>query len=493
MENATIFQFFHWYYSPEGNLWQHAEEQAECLAKLGITHVWFPPAYKSAKGIHEPGYAVYDLYDLGEFDQKGTVRTRYGTKEEYLKAIKAIQQSGMQALADIVLNHKIGADETEKVTAQQVSCENRNEKKGAPAEVEACTRFTFPGRKNKYSEFIWNRDCFTGFREEDGDIFIFLNGYTKGEWDENLSPENGNFDYLMGADIEFRNPYVREELKRWGCWYAETTGIDGFRLDGLKHIPPSFYPEWLKHMQHCFKKEFMVIGEYWARDVEVLSKYIAATNKAIKLFDVPLHYNFYEASVSEDYDLRTLFDCSLMKAWPELAITFVDNHDTQPCQALESFVEYWFKPLAYAIILLRQEGIPCVFYPAVYEGKYEECRDGEKVFVEINTVPGIEILMQARQHIAYGAQTDYWDDAHIVGWVRSGTPEKPHSGCAVLISNNGEGKKRMMLGKENAFRSFKDITGNQEGIVMLDENGEGEFCVHHRSVSVWADEHWKNK
>lgn len=39
----------------------------------------------------------------------------------------------------------------------------------------------------------------------------------------------------------------------------------------------------------------------------------------------------------------------------------MDNHDTQPGQALQSFVDEWFKQSAYAIILLREEGYPCVF------------------------------------------------------------------------------------------------------------------------------------
>ncbi|MGZ8525904.1 MAG: alpha-amylase, partial [Chitinophagaceae bacterium] len=83
MRNLTLFQFFHWYYSPEGNLWKHAADEANHLSSLGITHMWLPPAYKSAYGIKEPGYAVYDLYDLGEFDQKGAIRTRYGTRQQY--------------------------------------------------------------------------------------------------------------------------------------------------------------------------------------------------------------------------------------------------------------------------------------------------------------------------------------------------------------------------------------------------------------------------
>jgi hypothetical protein len=40
------------------------------------------------------------------------------------------------------------------------------------------------------------------------------------------------------------------------------------------------------------------------------------------------------------------------------AVTLVDNHDTQPLQALEAPVEDWFKPIAYAFILLRKDGYP---------------------------------------------------------------------------------------------------------------------------------------
>src|SRR3982751_1054949 len=118
--NKTLFQFFHWYITPETNLWLHAKDQAPRLAALGVTDVWLPPAYKSAKGVNEPGYAVYDLFDLGEFDQKGTVRTRYGTRDEYLECIRVIREHGMGVIADIVFNHKMGGDEKEKVPVQNV-------------------------------------------------------------------------------------------------------------------------------------------------------------------------------------------------------------------------------------------------------------------------------------------------------------------------------------------------------------------------------------
>ena len=55
--------------------------------------LWLPPAYKGADGAEDSGYTVYDLYDLGEFDQKGSVRTKYGTKDEYVAAIKELKKN----------------------------------------------------------------------------------------------------------------------------------------------------------------------------------------------------------------------------------------------------------------------------------------------------------------------------------------------------------------------------------------------------------------
>ena len=85
-----------------------------------------PPAYKSMDGAKDTGYAPYDLYDLGEFDQKGSVRTKYGTKDEYLAAVKAVQAAGMHAYADIVFDHRMGADETEDVEIDEISPTDRN-------------------------------------------------------------------------------------------------------------------------------------------------------------------------------------------------------------------------------------------------------------------------------------------------------------------------------------------------------------------------------
>src|SRR5258708_16683863 len=145
----------------------------------------------------------------------------------------------------------------------------------------------------------------------------------------------------MECEKEARKSAVREELKKWGEWYCNLTGFDGVRLDAVKHIPHSFYNEWLDHMRQATKKEFFAVGEYWAPgNLPLLLKYIDATEGKMSLFDASLHHNLHKASMNgKDYDLTKIFGNTLVAAKPELAVTVVDNHDTQPFQALEATVE----------------------------------------------------------------------------------------------------------------------------------------------------------
>jgi alpha-amylase len=486
MQNLTLFQFFHWYYSPEGNLWQHAKEKAEHLSSLGITHVWLPPAYKSAYGTEEPGYAVYDLYDLGEFDQKGTIRTRYGTRQQYQDCINTFHDQGLQVLADIVLNHKLGADETEKVPVRKVDSANRNEFVTEEEQVDLWTKFTFPGRKGKYSRFIWDWHSFTGISENPENIYLIHNEHTNGQWEKVPSGENGNYDYLMGADVEFRNAAVRKELKKWGRWYMKSTGIDGLRLDAVKHIPHQFFNEWLDYLKSYFKKDFLCIAEYWSQQLESLLQYVDMTEGRMQLFDVPLHYNFHKASVSEsEYDISKILENTLLQHRPDRTITFVDNHDTQPLQALQSPVDFWFRPLAYALILLREQGIPCVFYPSMYEAKYIDKHNEEDIYVELNSLHNLEQMLLVRKELAYGFQRDYFDHPNTIGWTREGTDEKERSGCAVVLTNGTAGTKTMEVGKKHAGKLFVDIAGAHPEKVTINEEGFGDFYVAGKSVSVW--------
>lgn len=473
--NGVIMQYFEWYLETNQNLWNDISKNAEKLARIGITALWLPPAYKGTGGKDEVGYGVYDLYDLGEFDQKGTIKTKYGSKEEYINCILTLKQVGIESYADIVLNHKMGADMLQTIPAEKVDWGNHNEIVSGKEIVRVATKFNFPGRKKKYSDFEWNWTHFDGIdyndKTKEHAIFKFINK----EWANEVDEEFGNFDYLMGADIDFQNEEVREELLKWGKWYIETTDVDGFRLDAVKHINADFYEQWLKELRKDLKEELFAVGEYWSGDVSKLHRYITETNGETSLFDVPLHYNFYNASREENYNLTQILDKTLMKENPSKAVTFVDNHDTQPEQSLQSYVERWFKLPAYSIILLRDEGYPCVFYGDFYGIKHNN----------IEKIEGLKEMITIRKEKAYGKQNDYFDNPNCIGWTREGKEEHLKSGVAVLISNKYDSEKRMYIGKHFAGEEFIDAIGNCEEKVIIDEEGFGNFKVKAKSVSVW--------
>ena len=492
MKNGTMLQYFHWYIPADGNLWKEAGGNADNFKRLGINAVWLPPAYKAVNGGLSSGYDTYDLFDLGEFDQRGSVRTKYGTKQEYIDAIKKLHAKDIQVYADIVLNHKGGADEKELIKAVKTDPEDRNKFISEPYDIEAYTKFTFPGRKQKYSDFIWDHTCFSGVDYDDitkeTAIYSIINDYGDG-WEEMIDTEKGNYDYLMYADIEFRNEAVRQELKKWGEWYVKETGIDGFRLDAVKHMSPRFYNEWLDHLRSV-KPGLFAVGEYWAPgELELLLRYIDATAGRMSLFDSSLHHNFYHASnAGNEYDLRTILDNSLVMVKPELAVTVVDNHDTQPLQSLEAPIEKWFKPLAYALILLREGGYPCVFYPDLYGAHYTgRGRDGNDYEIFLDKCENIDKLLEARDQFSYGPQRDYFDHSNCIGWIREGAGEVPSSGCAVLLSNGDNGSKKMEIGKKFAGKTFIDYLGKHPSEVPIDEDGFAEFFVVAGSVSVWIE------
>lgn len=469
MKNRTMVQYFEWYLPADGKHWDRAKEAAAWLKELGVTEVWLPPAYKGKKGIEEEGYAVYDLYDLGEFDQKGSIKTKYGSKEEYVEAIRELQSHGIQVLADIVFNHRIDADEPEKVLAVEYDRLDRTRKIGEPREIKAWTRFTFPGRAGKYSDFVWDKTCFSSVDFDGKTNTNGLHRFYAKNWSSKVSGEKGGYDFLMGADVYFLNPKVRRELKRWGKWYIDQTGIDGVRIDAVKHITYAFYPEWLDVMRRHSGKPFFAVGEYWEKDILELKAYLDHCGRCMSLFDVPLHSKFEDASLhSPDFDLSTIFDDTLVKIDPDHAVTFVDNHDTVPSQALQSWVQAWFRPLAYALILLRRDGVPCVFYSDLYGSPKDDIHPMGQT---------LEKLMKARQRYATGGQTDYFDHANTVGWTRE-------SGMAVVINNGESGWKRMYTG--NPGQVYVDLLGSRSEEITVGGDGWADFTVNGRSVSVWV-------
>lgn len=478
MKNGVMMQYFEWNMPNTGKLWQELKEDAAHLHEIGVTSVWIPPAYKARKQDDE-GYGTYDLYDLGEFDQKDTVRTKYGTRQELKEMIEELHRNQISVYLDAVMNHKAGADYTEKFMAREVNPEQREEAESEPYEIEGWTGFDFPGRGDRYSAFKWHWYHFSGVdynavTQKEGVFQIVSEGK---EWSKGVDSENGNYDFLMFADIDFDHPEVVREMQDWGKWVSRELDLDGMRLDAIKHINDQFIKQFLEAVRSERGSQFYAVGEYWKNDRESLDAYLSQVDYEVDLFDVPLHYNIFQASLKgRDYDLRELLKDALVVSHPDLAVTFIDNHDSQKNSSLESQVKDWFKPLAYGLILLMKEGYPCIFYGDYYGIKGKASPH--------HTI--LDILLDARRRYAFGEQQNYFDHPDTVGLVRKGDDEHPGSGLALLLSNGEEDEKTMNVGVNHKGEVWHEITGNRREEVTIDDDGNGTFKVSGGKLAVWT-------
>lgn len=476
-QKRVLLQAFEWYLPADHQHYQHLMGELSNLHEAGIDDLWLAPPTKAMQP-DDVGYGIYDLYDLGEFDQKGSVATKYGTLDELKQLIVQAHQLGMHVYLDTVLNHKAGADETETFSAVQVDAHDRTQDISEPHDIEGWTRFTFPNRKGAYSQFVWNFNHFTGvdFDQKTGTKGVFRIVGENKYWNQEVSDEQGNFDYLMFADIDHNHPDVQAELDRWGLWVMEKTGADGMRLDALKHISADFIAGFIKRLQEQADRPLYFVGEYWSGDAQKKQNYIEHLRYRTDLFDVGLHYNFHQASLAdESYDMRTIFDNTLIQFDPTVSVSFVDNHDTQKGQALASWVEPWFKPLAYALILLRNEGYPCIFWGDYY-GVVNDPDD-----------PGLgetlRILLNVRRNSGFVSQEDYFTDPNVLGWVVR-DPDKVEDTFVVVMNNSFQTRTCQMHVPPQT--TFTRVLGEVDASITSNQEGVADFPVAARGVSVWV-------
>lgn len=477
--NEVMMQAYEWFLPDDGNYYKNLKEKANELKEAGFDALWLPPMTKGT-GTNDVGYGIYDLYDLGEFDQKGTVRTKYGTLEELREAIDALHEVGIKVYADVVMNHKAGADFSEEFLAVQVDENDRTKEISEPRNIEGWTGFDFPGRKGKYSDFKWHFQHFSGvdFDQKTGENGIFkIIGENK-DWNKGVAREKGNFDYLMFSDIDHDHPDVRKEFFSWSEWFINHVNIDGMRFDALKHINDHFLRDFIENIEEKSDRELYFFGEYWINSSDINDRYLYETKYHTDLFDVALHFNMHSASVDgQNFDMRTIFDNTIVKEHPAMAVTFVDNHDSQPEQSLESFIKPWFNKIAYGLILLRKDGYPCVFYGDYYGIDHNDIK-GEKEM--------IDNLIKIRKRYNYGEQVDYFEEPQLIGWTRHGDDEHPGT-LAVVISTGDMNTLTMNVGKNQAGKHYIDLTGGNKNEIIIDEEGNGDFEVGPGTLAAWAE------
>ncbi|KAK8093154.1 uncharacterized protein PG998_014555 [Apiospora kogelbergensis] len=156
------------------------------------------------------------------------------------------------------------------------------------------------------------------------------------------------------------------------------------------------------------------------------------------------------------------------------------THNTKPGQTAATPVEGIFKPLVYALILLRAQGYPSVCCGDMYGIK------GDDRASEPPAYGGqLADIVLARKLYAYGGQDDYWDDANCIGFVRRGTAHHP-AGLVCVMSNAGSGKIKLNIGDIHRGEVWTDMLQWQKDDVAIDDKGFGMFLCVAMLVFIWV-------
>ncbi|HPA78687.1 MAG TPA: alpha-amylase family glycosyl hydrolase, partial [Kiritimatiellia bacterium] len=94
----TMLQYFN-------TSWEEITARIPELAEAGYTALWLPPPTKGSGGL-SVGYDLWDPFDLGGKDQRGSVRTRYGTEAELLNLVETAHRFGIRIYFDNIMNHR---------------------------------------------------------------------------------------------------------------------------------------------------------------------------------------------------------------------------------------------------------------------------------------------------------------------------------------------------------------------------------------------------
>ena len=392
---------------------------------------------------------------------------------------------GIKLLADGVLNQRSGADASLTCSAHKVNPTNRLESISGTQDIKAWVNFEYPGRGTKYSNKTWGCNDFSGVDYDDitKESAIWKIDGQDNAFATDVSTENGNYDYLVLADVAYANPSVQEDVKAWGSWVTEQLSLGGFRLDAAKHISQAFLNDWISSVASSANSELLFVAEYLTGDVSTVQSFVDGFSTAISVFDTPLQSKFHSFSTRDQTDMRTVLDNTWLSSKPEQAVMYVNNHDTQIGQALDTLnVAGWFTPLAYALTLLRDTtGYPSVFYGDLY-GVYDD--SGSLTAPPYGTL--IADLALARKYFAYGTQTDYFDDTNTIGWTRQGDSEHP-DGLAVIMTNaqDGDKTKRMNVGTQHAGEVWSSLFGGS-GEVTIGSDGFAEFIAGAQTVNMYT-------
>jgi glycosidase len=291
---------------------------------LGVTGIWLMPIFPSPS-YH--GYDVTDYYD---------VNPQYGTMEDFQRLLEEAHQRGIRVILDLVINH---------TSDQHPWFRDAKRDKNSKYRDWYIWSETDPGYRGPWNERVWHSST---------------TGFYYGVFTSNM------------PDLNFNNRQVTKEIENVMEFWLTDVGVDGFRMDAIKHLIEEGKAqenthathEWLqKNFYPTYKRldpEALAVGELFGNDMNSIGKYV--NNKQFDMaFNFQLASSFISSanSRSASYASRALELSEKILDGPQYA-PFLTNHDQD--RVMSELGGDANKAKVAASLLLTSPGTPFIYY-----------------------------------------------------------------------------------------------------------------------------------
>jgi hypothetical protein len=255
--------------------WAEITRKMPELAEAGYDALWLPPPTKGSGGL-SVGYDCWDRFDLGSKDQRGSVRTRYGTEAELIEMVRVAHRFGIRIYFDNVMNHNafdvpgynaftpidvypgfVPEDFHLRRTEDGFYRKWDNTRDWNSAWqvqnlglADLIDIATEPGTTN-YNHGAYEGDTIPKIefvrQPNNPEYYCYVpNGpgqkHSAGQGNYvGFGPGNGITAGSIAANASFYSERVEDFLHRAARWQIYRTKADGFRLDAVKHTPADFF------------------------------------------------------------------------------------------------------------------------------------------------------------------------------------------------------------------------------------------------------------
>ena len=310
------------------------------LKDLGVTTVWLTPIVKNGATQDYHGYGAVDLY---------AVDPHLGTLQDYQDLVAAAHKLHMKVFFDVVPNH-VGPLH--------------------PWVSNPPTPDWFHGTANDHlsSASPLKPDFYGQSSKKDvtNDLFESLQDpHTPPEMRANLT--DGWFFGIL-PDLNTENPFVVEYLIQNSIWWAESSGLDGFRIDTFPYVPRKFWAEWHSGLRKYYPR-LSTIGEVFHPDPTVTSFFVGGhkgwdgiDTQLTTVFDFPTFFTLRDVLLKQAPagKIPNILRQDSLYPHPDFLVPFFANHDVPRFASMPGSSIAKLK-LAFALTLTLR-GIPELYY-----------------------------------------------------------------------------------------------------------------------------------